>query len=70
MLLTPAQIKPKLFESRWNFFFIPRVDVSHIYVSAWSYKYKYPNLFKGSDHVSEQQNGDKAYPFSDITNSC
>ena len=32
MLLTPAQIKPKLFELRQNFFFKPEVDVSYVYV--------------------------------------
>ena len=32
MLLTPAQIKPKSFESRRNFFFLPGVDASHVYV--------------------------------------
>ena len=35
MLLTPAQIKLKSFESRQNFFFLPGVDVSHVYVHAW-----------------------------------
>ena len=34
MLLMPAQIKPKLFETRWNFF-LPRMDASHVYVRAW-----------------------------------
>ena len=39
MLLTPAQIKPESFESRRNiffFFFLPGVDVSHVYVRAWA----------------------------------
>ena len=37
MVLTPAQIKPKSFESKWNsFFFLPRVDASHVYVRAWA----------------------------------
>ena len=38
MLLTPAQIKPKSFESRQNFFFfLPGVDASHVYVcAAWA----------------------------------
>ena len=35
MLLTPAEIKPKSFESRQNSFFLPGVDASHVYVSAW-----------------------------------
>ena len=38
MLLTPAEIKPKSFESRRNFFslffFLPGVDASHVYVPA------------------------------------
>ena len=35
MLLTPAQIKPKSFESRQNFF-LPGVDAPHVYVRAWA----------------------------------
>ena len=34
MLLTPAQIKPKLFESRRTLLFLPGVDASHVYVRA------------------------------------
>ena len=34
MLLTPAQIKPKSFESRRTLFILPGVDVSHVYVCA------------------------------------
>ena len=37
MLLTPAQIKPKSFESRRNsFFFLPGMDAPHVYVCAWA----------------------------------
>ena len=37
MLLTPAEIKPKLFESRRNSsFFLPGVDAPHVYVRAWA----------------------------------
>ena len=36
MLLTPAQIKRKSFESRRNSFFLPGVDASHVYVRAWA----------------------------------
>ena len=41
MLLTPAQIKPKLFESRQNslyffLFFLPGVDAPLVYVRAWA----------------------------------
>ena len=38
MLLMPAQIKPKSFESRRNSFFfsfLHRVDVPHVYMCAW-----------------------------------
>ena len=34
MLLTPAQIKPKSFESRRTLFILPGVDASHVYVRA------------------------------------
>ena len=34
MLLKPAQIKPKSFESTRNKFFLPGVDPSHVYVRA------------------------------------
>ena len=42
MMLTPAQIKPKSFESRRDSFFfsflifLPWVDASHVYVGAWA----------------------------------
>ena len=38
MLLTPAQIKPKSFESRRTliFFFLPGVDASLVYVRVWA----------------------------------
>ena len=41
MLLTPAQIKPKSLESGRNsfffiFFFLPGVDVLHVYESVWA----------------------------------
>ena len=32
---TPAQIKPKSFESRQNSIFLPGVDVPHVYMRAW-----------------------------------
>ena len=73
MLLTPAQIKPKSFESGRNFFLLPRVDASHVYVRAWALgffqSYQYPNLSKGADGVGGQLRGDKECPFSDITKS-
>ena len=37
MLFTPAQIKPKSFESRRNCFCLPGVDASHVYVRAWAF---------------------------------
>ena len=44
MLLTPAEIKPKWFESRrsflfsffFSFSFLPGVDASRVYVRAWA----------------------------------
>ena len=46
MLFTPAQVKPKWFESRRNplfsfsslfsFSFLPVVDAPHVYVRAWA----------------------------------
>ena len=36
MLLTPAQINPKSFESRRNFLFLLGVDASHVYLRAWA----------------------------------
>ena len=35
MLLTPAKIKPKSFQSRRNSF-LPGVDAPHVYVRAWA----------------------------------
>ena len=73
MLLMPVQIKPKSFESGRNFFLLPRVDASHVYVRAWALgffqSYQYPNLSKGADGVGGQLRGDKECPFSDITKS-
>ena len=73
--MLPAQIKPKSFESRRNFFFffIPGVDVSHVYVRAWALgcfqSYLYPNLSEGADRVGGQLRGDKECPFSGVTKS-
>ena len=75
MLLTPSQIKPKSFESRWNsFFFLPRVDTPHVYVCAlvlgcFNSHINYPNLLEGADHAGGQLRGDKECPFSGITKS-
>ena len=82
MLLTPAQIKPKSFESRRNSlffllffnFFLPGVDAPHVYVGAWALfcfhgLITYPNLSEGADRVGGQLRGDKEYPFSGVTKS-
>ena len=72
MLLTPAQIKPKSFESR-QIFFLHGVDAPHVYVGAWALgsfqSYQYPNLSEGADCVAGQLHGDKECPFSGITKS-
>ena len=66
MLLTPAQIKPKSFESRRNFFlFFTRggcVSCLHACFGArlLPQSYRYPNLSEGAD---------KECPFSGITKS-
>ena len=73
MLLKPAQIKPKSFESRWNFFFFTGVDASHVYVRGWALgcfqSYQYPNLSEGIDHTGVQLRRDEECPFSGITKS-
>ena len=76
MSLTPAQIKPKSFESRRNSFFLslflPGVDAPHVYVRAWALGCFYShsstrNLSEGADLVGGQLRGDKECPFSDVT---
>ena len=71
MLLTPAQTKPKSFESRRNssLFFLPGVDAPHVYVCAlalgcFPQSYRYPNLSEGADRIGGQLRGDKECPFS------
>ena len=77
MLRTPAQIKPKSFESRRNFFafFWTRggcVSCLRACLGArllpQSYP-QYPNLSEGADCVGGQLRGDKEYPFSGVTKS-
>ena len=70
----PAQIKPKLFETRQNFFFFfTGVDSSHVYMRTWVLgcfqSYQYPNLLEGADRVAGQQHSDKECPFSGVTKS-
>ena len=73
MLLTPAQIKPKSFESRWTLFILPGVDASHVYVRArvlgCFQSYQYRNLSEGADRVGGQLHEDKERPFSGVTKS-
>ena len=74
MLLTPAEIKPKSFESRWNFFFFIRGGcVSCLRTSLGArllpQSYQYPNLSEGADRVAGQLRGDKECPFSGVTTS-
>ena len=72
MLLTPAQIKPKSFESRRNSFFDPAgVDAPHVRACLSArllpQAYQYPNLSEGADRVGGQLRGDKECPFSGVT---
>ena len=72
MLLTPAQIKPKSFESRRNsFFFIRGGCVSCLRACLGTrlllQSYQYPNLSEGADRVGGQLRGDKECPFSGVT---
>ena len=73
MLLTPAQIKPKLFESRQNSFFCPGwmrlMFTSVLGHLAASTVILVPNLSEGTDRVGGQLHGDKECPFSGITKS-
>ena len=71
MLLMPAQIKPKSFESR-RIFFIFFYTGSHVYVHAWSigcFHSLYTNLSEGADRVGGQLGGDEECPFSGVTKS-
>ena len=76
MLLTPAQIKPKSFESRQNFFsffFTMGGCVSCLRaclgVRLLPQPYQYQNLSEGADRVGGQLRGDKECPFSGVTES-
>ena len=68
MLLTPAQIKPKSFESRRNSFFTRGGCVSCL-CCFYMQPYQYPNLSEGADRVGGQLRGDKEWPFSGVTKS-
>ena len=76
MLPTPALIKPRSFELRWNFFllFFTRggcVSCLHACLGArWlPQSYQYQNLSEGTDRVSGQLRGDKECLFSGVTKS-
>ena len=73
MLLTPAQIKPKSFESRRNSFFTPGGCASCLRACLGArllpQSYQYPNLWKGADRVGGQLRRDKECPFSGVTKS-
>ena len=74
MLLTPAQIKPKPFESRRNsFLFTGGGCTSCLCVCLGTrllpQSYQYPNLSEGADCVGGQLRRDKECPFSGVTKS-
>ena len=85
MLLTPAEIKPKSFESRWNsllFFFFSflfslftRGGCASCLRACLGARllpqsnYQYPNLSEGADRIGGQLRGDKECPFSGVTKS-
>ena len=75
MLLTPAQIKSKSFESRRPLFILHGVDASHVYVRARALGC-FQSLISTRtfrrvlhDHVAKQLRGDKECPFSGVTKS-
>ena len=75
MLLTPAQIKPKSFESRRNSFFLSffllftRGGCVLCLRACLGSTYQYPNLSEGADRVCGQLREDKECPFSGVTKS-
>ena len=74
MLLMPAQIKSKSFESRRNFFVFTRggcVSCLRAYLSArlLPQSYQYRNPSEGADRVGGQLRGDKECPFNGATKS-
>ena len=73
MLFTPAQIKPKSFESTQNLFFTRGGCVSCLHVCLGArllpQSYQYPNLSEGTDRVGGQLRGDKECPFICVTKS-
>ena len=73
MLLTPAEIKPKSFESRRNSFFTLAGCASCLRACCGArllpQSYEYRNLSAGVDRVGGQLRGDKECPFSGVTKS-
>ena len=74
-LLTPAEIKPKSFESRRNVCFLPGADAaSHVDRRAWALNVAstvllVPKPSQRPDSVRGQLRGEKECPFSGVTNS-
>ena len=70
--VTPAQIKPKSFESRQNSFTQGGcASCLHACLGArlLLQSYQYPNLSEGADRVGGQLRRDKECPFSGVTKS-
>ena len=74
MSLTPAQIKPKSSELRWNSFFFTQGGCTSCLRGCLGAKllplsYQYPNLLEGTDRIHGQLCRDNECPFSGITKS-
>ena len=73
MVLTPAQIKSKSFESKRNSFLTEGGCASCLRACLGArllpQSYQYPNLSEGADRVGGQLRGDKECPFSGVTKS-
>ena len=74
MLLTPAQIKRKSFESRQNSLFFTRGGCVSCLRACLGTRllpqsYQYPHLSEGADRVAGQLRGDKECPYSGVTKS-
>ena len=76
MLFTPAEIKPKSFESRRNSFFslftgggCASCLRACLGARLLPQSYQYPNLSEGADRVGGQLHGDEECPFSGVTKS-
>ena len=69
MLLTPAQIKTKSFESRWNSGWMRLMFTCVLGRYVASTVLSVPNLSEGADRVGGQLRGSE-WPFSGVTKSC